>query len=963
MKRKFIKKLILLSTLLIMILISVVAVVATDAAPQSYTVTIYNADGSISQVKTVKEGDTVTLKAENAPGASFDNKIYGWYDENGKLYSSNAVAIKSDCAFFEARGPEVKTYDALMEKLNKGYRYIKLGSTITLNETIKLPNEGLFTIDLNGYTLTMKTGEAGFTSMGCSVNIVDTSEGKNGKLNHTGVYTNADIMDSALFVYKPMLFKDATIRIMGAKVTTNVGLIDIVEDISTSRYKFTFDIRGGVEASFLVRTYGIKDATFIAHEKAEIKVIGSQAFEDRGDYNGINLTFEMRGGKLDLAEGAFVANELDKYNVFLTGGSYNRDLSNLYPNYSFSLNKETGYYELTGCKHKDVLTATDATCEEGGTVTYKCTLCGVERQEETGPIGHSGYRVLSKEAVTTPEKTEKGEYTTICQRCGKESKEYYYPLPNKVYVTLKILNEDGIEAEHRVLASTIFIFDKDNEITTLSTTPLETELGVEKKDIISVELPLGATIVPSKLFTDENKKYIQEVVLPESIEVIQSNAFKNMPALEKIIGIEYVKESIGDSAFEQASSTPLELNSLYINAKTIGARAFYNVTMTSLTFGENVNSIGSSAFGISEGVTSKMKEIFIEGNEDESFNYSTLSRYNNFKNCFSSLGSGHQFDSLGIVQVDHYSYIEGAIDNDDYWNVVPPTCQADGYTEYTCRNCGASGVTDVVPKVAHNFEAHSEKSTCQKQGYDGEKCTWCEETKVSKWYPLDPNTHDYTHSTTTSVENICENDYHIIGVCVCGAKAPPAEWIWQAKLGKHEMDESKVIDYKTPTCGEDGYSEYKCKHCTYTEKTIHRATGKHKLITNEKDSKAATCTETGIMAMVCETCSAVKKITTVIDETNHTWEKDKNGDLVWVTIVEPTDEKVGTAQNKCTGCGETQIKPIPVKTEASNVLTIVLIAVGAAIVLAAVGITLYFTVFRKNPSTSYKYKFNTLNKK
>ena len=965
MRRNLVRAIAIIGALLIMLVIGVVATLADDAT-ETCTVTVYKANGDKTQT-VIKKGTGFRLVVDNMS----DKDLYGWYDVNGTLYNSHEPKIYEDTVFFEARGPLIKSVEDLKNSIKSGARYIRLEVNLTVNETLALPNEGLFTIDLNNYSLTMNTEGSAFTTYECSLNIVDTSNAKGGRLAHTGKYSNYDLMDSCLVLYRPMIFKSVDVRVLGgASVTTNVGFCEVANDISASSNTFNFYANGNLEASFLARTYGIKNAEFVMGKNAHVKVTGSQMFEDRGDYNGINMTFKMAEGTLDLARGTFVTNEMKKCNVFLSGGNYSVDLGNLYPNYSFKQNAQTKYYELQGCKHNDILIATTATCTEGGVSTYSCILCGTTHTDRVEKIGHSGYRVLTKEAVTTPTKTEKGEYTITCQRCGEKEIEYYYPLPNKAYVTLKILDDEGNAREIRVLSTSVFIFDKDNEVNSFTTTTVEAEYGVEKDDIISLELPLGATIVPSTLFARDseaqfsgNEAYIREIYLPESVKSIKSGAFKNMPELEKIVGLEHVTEEIGESAFEQAPDSPLILDNLYVNAKNIGAKAFYNVTSTSVTFGKNASTIGDSAFGLDDGVLTQMKEIFIEGNEDESLNYSTLTRYNQFKSRFELLGTGHQFDSLTIVQVDHYSYIEGALDNDLYWKVHTPTCKEEGYTEYICRNCGASGITDIVDRADHNFESYSKVSTCQKQGFDGKKCTWCDEEVVDKYYDLDPNNHDYTYSQRNSHEEICLNDYHIIGICACGKEAPPAEWIWQEKLGGHEMDWNNPFDKKLPTCGEEGYYNFQCKHCSYTEKEILMPVGSHKLVADNKNSTPATCSQEGTMMMVCDVCGAVKPITTVIDKNNHTWERNEKGELVWITLTEATEERVGTEQNKCTGCGATQTRGTPIKTAKSNALTIALIVVGAVIVLGGVGTTLYFTVFRKAPSTSYKYKFNTLNKK
>ena len=121
------------------------------------------------------------------------------------------------------------------------------------------------------------------------------------------------------------------------------------------------------------------------------------------------------------------------------------------------------------------------------------------------------------------------------------------------------------------------------------------------------------------------------------------------------------------------------------------------------------------------------------------------------------------------------------------------------------------------------------------------------------------------------------------------------------------------------------------------------------------------------MVWVCDTCGEIKERSVPEDKDNHEWEKDEKGALVWTVRVAATAEKAGTAQNKCVGCGKIQTKGIPVTSEQtkgiSTLVLVLLIVGGAILVLGGVGITLYYTVFKKNASSGYKYKFNTLGKK
>lgn len=966
MKRRLTKISILVLAMIAMTLICTLAIIGATEN-KSYTITYYS-NGNVARVFNLTAGSTHNLLSEPFSSTQEGKQLYGWYDEEGTFHPNNSkrITVNQNYTFYEAYGSSIKTEEAFVKAIKQAGHFIRLGASFTVDEEITLPTGGLVVIDLNGYNLTVKSKDVAFKGTNASIHIINTSSSGTGKIIHTGEASNADLMDAALFTLNPALKKNAEVRLFkNTSIETNVGLFDIVSDLTYSKYTYSFFVDGSVKSDFLVRTYGINGATFKTTEATALNVTGKYVFEDRGNCNGINLTFDMPAGKLDVSDSAFITNELSKYNVFLTGGSYNRDLSNLYSNYRFTKGTD-GRYTLQSCAHNDVAIGMSANCTEAGEITYKCTLCGLTHTVQSGALGHSIYKELAKEAVATKDTTEPGYYKTICQRCGYEENEYFYPAPRDTYITIKYRKDDKV-SEIRVKSTLVFGEDVGERLQTFSTTYVEFQYNVKQSEIISIEIPLGVKSIaggkdedgrPIGLFY--NNTHLEEVILPMSIENIESYAFANMSKLRKITGIEYITGKISTCAFKQEAANSMFIERMYVNAATIESEAFYNFTMISLTLGENVKSIGNSAFGIDSDVTSRLKEIFIEGNTQAAYDGITLTGYNTAVKRFTSVGTGHQFDGAKIVFIDHE------------WDTVTtkPTCQATGFDFNKCKHCGEEKIDNITDIVDHEYVTIDPPvpSTCSTQGYEGTKCTMCDHVKVSKYYPYDPETHDYTYSTKNSLENICENDYHIIGVCMCGQSDPvPANWIFMPKEGQHDWDKNNPLDVKFPTCGEEGYVLYNCTRCGYETSEITKPTGKHTFITDNKNTVPATCKNKGKMVWVCDICGETKEREAEINPDNHEWEKDQKGNLVWTVKVAATPEKAGTAQNKCVGCGKTQTKGIPVTSEEtkgiSTLVLVLLIAGGSILVLGAVGLTLYFTVFKKSTSSGYKYNFNTLNKK
>ena len=965
-KRKVLKGIVLALTIIAMAVICAVAIIGAEEN-KTYTVSYYT-NGSVMKSYTYQSGEKHDVANKPFSTQTANKQFFGWYDDSGTFFEPMQITVNKNYNFYEAYGLIVKTTEDFVKAIKQGGTFIRLGASIRIEETVKLPSSGLAIIDLNGYNITIETEDVGFEAYSSGIHIMNTSKSGTGKISHTGIAQNADLMDASLFKINPTLRNNVSIHLFkNANIESNVGIFEIASDLTYSKYTYNFDIESSISGNFIVRTYGINNAIFKMYETAHVSVTGQCAFEDRGNCEGINLIFDMSCGKLDISENTFMTNDLSKIKVYLTGGNFNKSLSNLYKNYTF-VSDGAGRFNFKSCAHDDILIGMTATCTEAGDVTYKCSLCGLVHTEASNAIGHTTVRQLVQEAITTKEVTEPGYYATTCQRCGLEEREYFYPDPKDVYVTVKLRMKDNSIKTIRVKSTDIFGDSVGERLQSFDTSYLQQQQGVEQSNIISIELPLGIKTIaggyggndhtPLGLFY--KNPHLEEIIIPMSVETIEAAAFCQIDTLKTVKGLEHVSKSIGEDAFKQNPSSELFIERLELNAQTIGANAFLNATMISLTFGENVKNIGASAFGLDEGKETKLLEIFIVGNESIAYNRATLSKYNEDFKRFSSLNSGHQFDNLGIVYVDHEFIIE----------TTAPTCQEGGFDFKKCKFCGEEKIDNLKNPVPHNYVVIDPpvKSTCLTQGYEGTKCTMCDDVKVTKYYPFDPSTHDYTYDTMNSEENICEKDYYIIGVCRCGEMDPDRNnWKYTTATGKHVWDEQNPIDYLAPTCGQDGYTTVECSYCGFAVDIVHKATKKHTMVTDNKKTVPATCTTEGIMAWVCDVCGEAKERSVPENKDNHEWEKDKDGNLVWTVKVEPTPEKAGTAQNKCVGCGKTQTKGIPVTSEQtegiSKLVLILLIVGGSIIVLGGIGITLYFTLFKKSSSSGYKYKFNTLGKK
>ena len=202
------------------------------------------------------------------------------------------------------------------------------------------------------------------------------------------------------------------------------------------------------------------------------------------------------------------------------------------------------YYDTNG-KHtlhvKDEGTKVEPTCEEKGSITYKCKKCGevieVVELDATGHIWDAGK--VTKE----PTETAEGVKTYTCSVCGKTKTEV---IPKKTATTQEPPKKGDVVADDKGTAK------------------------VEVTDVTKKE-------VTYKEPTNKKAKTV------------------SIPATVKIDGVTYKVTKIDDNAFKNNKTvTKVTVGS---NIKTIGKNAFYKCTkLKTVKIGKNVTSIGSNAF-------------------------------------------------------------------------------------------------------------------------------------------------------------------------------------------------------------------------------------------------------------------------------------------------------------------------------------------------------------------------------
>ena len=175
--------------------------------------------------------------------------------------------------------------------------------------------------------------------------------------------------------------------------------------------------------------------------------------------------------------------------------------------------------------------------------------------------------------------------------------------------------------------------------------------------------------------------------------------------------------------------------------------------------------------------------------------------------------------------------------------ITERTCTEQGYTTYTCVNCGYSYIDNYV-EPGHNWDSGDVTDpTCTEKGYTTYHCTRCEETKVDNY--VDPLDHDWDAGDVT--EPTCTEKGYTTHHCTRCEETKVDTYV--DALG-HDWDAGDVTE---PTCTEKGYTTHHCSRCEETKVDTYVNALGHAFDTS--DSKKATLTQDGYIKGTCTRCT------------------------------------------------------------------------------------------------------------
>ena len=411
-------------------------------------------------------------------------------------------------------------------------------------------------------------------------------------------------------------------------------------------------------------------------------------------------------------------------------------------------------------------------------------------------------------------------------------------------------------------------------------------------NLLEITVPEGITDIYE--YTFGNCVRIESIVLPSTLTDIWSNAFDYCHTLDAITipaGVEYIDNNVfavcdclnevffaGDApVFEDNAFGGMQLDAdVYV--KVTAYYPYGNATWTADVMQDYGGDVTWKPFCMDA-----PHDYVASGTREPT--------------CTEQGGTVYTCSKCGHTKVENSA---GYGDHTGEWTTVSaPGCESTGLEYTTCTVCGQYAERE-IPALGHSYTGIPTAPTCWEQGYTTYTCSNCGDSYMSDYVSATGN--HMMSEWLSEGDPTCSEEGHEYRYCtVCMMHY---ENRYPSALG-HSYEATEVID---PTENEQGYTVYTCSNCgdsyisDYTDPVVHT----HDFI-HFVEKIEPTCTEDGRDEYYYCDCGAIANIAmieTTLEELvlpafGHSYEATE--------VVDPTETEWGYTVFTCINCGDSYI--------------------------------------------------------
>lgn len=245
-------------------------------------------------------------------------------------------------------------------------------------------------------------------------------------------------------------------------------------------------------------------------------------------------------------------------------------------------------------------------------------------------------------------------------------------------------------------------------------------------------------------------------------------------------------------------------------------------------------------------------------------------------------------DNWNTQKFDIYKIDKNEIGQHSYeQEIIPPTCTANGYTNYVCSECGDAYQGDYTQAREHSFTDWeiSKEAACTEDGECIRSCSECGMTETSL---VDAMGHQYQDTVVEPTET--SQGYTLHTCLVCGDSYQDSFTDWIPEEHQHIFGMWQIVE--EASCTVHGMEKRVCSECGKIEHQVIPAAG-HRF---NSVVFAPSCTEPGYTLHQCEVCGTSYQDTLVAKKDHQQGE--------WRTSAVPTCTAEGEQVNECVNCGK-----------------------------------------------------------